>query len=123
REINLPTFALRLLRKSEVGRFSFERMGTAKIDGIQAWKIRFRETTGRSLVAGGNGEILYSSGTLWIEPETGRVLQTEFEVENPYAAAHVKGRIVVTYGTGKKTQILVPAVMVEHYESMYNTVD
>jgi hypothetical protein len=123
REINLPTFALKILRKEEVGRFMFERAGTAKIEGIQTWKIKFRETTGRSLVSGANGEILYSSGTLWIEPETGRVLQTEFEVENPFARTRVKGRILVTYGAGKKVQLLVPLSMVEEYESAYNNVN
>ena len=123
REINLPTFALKVLRKSEVARFSFERVGNARIDGIQTWRIRFHEWTGRSLVAGGNGETLYSNGTLWIEPETGRVIQTEFEIENPYAQSRVRGRIVVTYGTGKNVKLLVPATMVEHYESAYNTVD
>ncbi len=123
REINLPTFALKVLRKAEVERFTFERAGTAKIGNIQTWKIRFREVKGRSLVAGGRGESLYSNGTLWIEPETGRVLQTEFEVENPYAQVKVKGRIVVTYGMSKKVDILVPIVMTERYESAYNNID
>jgi len=123
REINLPTFALKVLRKDQVSRFLFERTGMAKIDGIQTWKIRFREGPGQSLVSGANGEMLYSTGTLWIEPETGRVMQTEFEVENRYTKFPVKGRIVVTYGAAKKTQILVPTEMSEHYESMYHTVD
>jgi hypothetical protein len=123
REINLPTFALAILRKENVSRFSFERTGTAKIDGVQTWKIRFRENQGQSLVVGGKGELLYSTGMLWIEPESGRVLQTEFQVENPYALTPVKGEITVTYGTSKKVQILVPTVMVEHYESRYNNVD
>jgi hypothetical protein len=123
REINLPTFALKILRKSEVSRFSFERAGTAKIDGIQTWKIRFKEQTGRTLVSGAKGESLYSTGTLWIEPETGRVIQTELHVENPYAVLSVKGEISVTYGTSKKVQILVPTTMIEHYESRYNNVD
>ena len=123
RDINLPTFALKVLRKSEVVRFSFERAGTARVEGIQTWKIRFRETAGRSLVTGINGEILYSNGMLWIEPETGRVLQTEFEVENPYAQSRIRGRITVTYATAKKVDILVPISMFEHYESTYNFVD
>ena len=123
REINLPTFALKVLRKNEVSRFSFERAGSSKIDGIQTWAIRFQERTGRSLVAGGNGETLYSNGTLWIEPETGRVLQTEFVVENPSPKGRVKGRSLVTYGVGKKVQMLVPSLMIEHYESEYNTID
>src|SRR5262249_19021224 len=123
RDINLPTFALRLLRKSEVSRFSFERAGTAKIDGVQTWRIRFREEKGQSLVVGSKGQLLYSHGTLWIEPETGRVLQTEFELENPYTQTGLKGRVLVTYGAGKKVQILVPTEMTEHYESIYHNVD
>jgi hypothetical protein len=119
----LPTFALKVLRKGEIGRFTFERAGTAKIEGVSTWKIRFRETSGRSLVQGAKGETLYSTGNVWVDPETGRVLQTEFEVENPFAAYRIKGRIAVTYGAGKKAQILVPTVMLEHYESTYHTVD
>jgi hypothetical protein len=89
RDINPPTFALKVLRSSEAQRFSFERAGSSRIQGIQTWEIRFQERSGRSLVVGGNGEFLYSSGSLWIEPETGRVLRTEFRVENPYAATTI----------------------------------
>jgi hypothetical protein len=123
REMNLPTFALRILRQSEIARFDFERAGNAKIEGIQTWKIRFHEKSGRSLVTGAKGENLYSSGMLWIEPETGRVLQTEFEVENPYARTKVRGSITVTYAPSKKLPLLVPSSMVEHYDSAYNVID
>src|SRR5215470_11529507 len=109
REINLPTFALHVLRKNEAQRFVFERVGTAKIDGVQTWKIRFRETSGQSLVVGGKGETLYSNGMLWIEPETGRVVQSEFNVDNPYAAYKIRGQIDVTYAQGKNVKISVPA--------------
>jgi hypothetical protein len=123
RDINLPTFALKVLRQNEVSRFSFERAGSAKVEGIPVWTVRFQERSGRSLVAGINGQSLYSKGSLWIEPETGRVLQTEFEVENPYTSSRLKGRTVVTYAPGKKIEMLVPDQMVEHYESQYITVD
>ena len=123
REMNLPTFALKVLRKSEVTRFYFERSGSKKIDGIPTWVVRFREQSGRSLVVGANGETLYSKGTFWIEPETGRVLQTEIELENRYIKVPLKGTILVTYGTAKKVEILVPTFMSEHYESEFNTVD
>lgn len=122
RDINLPAFALKVLRKSEVARFAFQRAGNARIGGVRTWKIRFRETGGYSLVHGSNGETLYSTGMLWIEPETGRVLQTEFEVQNLYQGP-VTARIVVKYGKGKRAPILVPETMVERYESMYHTID
>jgi hypothetical protein len=123
RDINLPTFALKVLRRQEVPRFSFERAGTAKINGLQTWKIRFHETSGQSLVVAANGAMLYSRGMLWIEPDTGRVIQTEFELDNPYSVPPVRGHIVVTYNAGKKTQLLVPEVMTERYESMYTIVE
>lgn len=121
RDINLPTFALKALRKSEAARFTFERAGSGKVEGVEAWTIRFRERIGPTLVTGGNGENLFATGRLWIEPETGRVLQTEFEVQNPYQ--RIKGLSVVTYAVGKKVAMLVPSLMIEHYESQYNNVD
>ena len=123
RDINLPTFALKILRTKEVDRFSFERDGSAKIGGVQTWRIRFRETKGPSLVYGIKGEMLLSTGTLWIEPETGRILQTELEVQNPYTQTQLKARITVSYASGKSVPILVPAMMIERYESKYHIVD
>jgi hypothetical protein len=123
REMNLPTFALHVLRKNEITRFTFDRAGTAKIDSIQTWKIRFRETAGPTLVVGDKGQMLNSKGMMWIEPETGRVLQTEFEVENPYASPRVNADILVKYSAGKNVNILVPVSMNERYESTYNNVE
>jgi hypothetical protein len=120
REINLPTFALKVLRKTEVSRFDFERAGSGKIDGIPAWTIRFRERAGRSLVSAAMTRELYSNGTFWVGPRR-RVLPSEFEVENP--CVKIKGRTVVTYSAGKKVQMLVPGLMIEHYESQYNNID
>jgi hypothetical protein len=123
REINLPTFALKILRKTETARFAFERAGNARVGGVATWRIRFREVAGPSLVSGANGEALFSTGMLWIEPETGRVLQTEMEVENPHTTEKLTGRILVTYGMAKNVDILTPSTMVERYESLHHTVD
>ena len=123
REINLPTFALKVLHKSDVSRFAFERTGSSKIEGIQTWAIRFREQTGPTLVVGGKDQPLYSTGTLWIDPDSGRVLRTEFLVENAYAPSRVKGAIIVRYAEGKNVKMLVPSLMDEHYETEFNTVD
>jgi hypothetical protein len=123
REVNLPTFALKVLRKSEISRFAFARAGTTKIEGIQTWDLRFKEQAGPTLVRGGKGELLYSNGTLWIEPETGRVLRTEFTVENPSAPSRVQARIVVAYSEEKNLKMLLPRVMDEHYEAELQTVN
>ena len=121
RQINLPTFALKVVRREEANRFSFVQRGTGKVNGIQGIEVRYQELRAPTLVHGAGGESLVSSGTLWIEPATGRVLKTEFNVENPYSKT--KGRITVTYSTNKALGILVPDEMKEHYESEGGIVD
>lgn len=121
RQINLPTFALKVVRREEAPRFSFVQHGTGKVNGIQGIEVRFQELRAPTLVHGAGGESLTSSGTLWIEPATGRILKTEFNVENPYAKA--KGRVTVTYSANKALGILVPDEMKEHYETDGGVVD
>jgi hypothetical protein len=121
RQINLPTFALKVVRREEAPRFSFVQHGAGKVNGIQGIEVRFQELRAPTLVHGTGGESLISSGTLWIEPATGRVLKTEFNVDNPYSKA--RGRVTVTYSVNKTLGILVPDEMKEHYESDGGVVD
>jgi hypothetical protein len=117
REINIPTFALKIARAEEAPRFTFTRTDTDRVSGIDTWEIRFRERRSPTLVHGLNGESLLSTGALWIEPATGRVLKTELSVENAFSTPPVQGRIVVTYKRDAKLDILVPAEMTEQYSS------
>lgn len=123
RQINLPTFALAVARAAESKRFAFVKEDTRKIDGVETWEIRFREQRSPTLTHGLKGESLLSSGALWIEPQTGRILRTEFEVENPFSDPPVKGRITVTYKQNKNLGMLVPTEMSERYESGSALVD
>jgi hypothetical protein len=66
---------------------------------------------------------LFSQGTLWIEPNTGRILKTEFLIENKDPKEKGSGRSVVAYEENKQLGILVPAQMVERYESSLSYVD
>ena len=83
RHSNVPTFALKVVRVTEVGRFDFTRNGTEKINGIVAWKIKFVEKRAPTLLnaLGPAPKPLFSTGILWIEPTTGRILKTEFSIE------------------------------------------
>ncbi len=123
REINLPTFALQVLRQNETSRFDFEKNGTEMIDGTMTWRIRFRETRGRALVTTATGKNLYSTGTLWINTETGAVLKTEFIVDNRAATPEIKSKVVVTYVGERNLGFLVPGLMLEHYERGDNIID
>jgi hypothetical protein len=123
REINLPTFALKILRQGEIERFNFEKSGTEKVSGVSTWVVHFAERGLQTLVRGDHGERLYSTGTLWIDPLTGRVLKTEFIVENPFAEPPVKARTIVNYTRGKTVDLLVPRSMQEHYEFRGSAID
>jgi hypothetical protein len=124
REANLPTFALQVLQKDQVSRFIFERAGSDKIGGITVWRVKFRELSGTSLVVNEKGgQNLYSSGTLWIEPDTGAVLKTEFHVNNDLVDPKISSNVVVTYAEERKLQILVPKTMTEHYETVRDVID
>jgi hypothetical protein len=123
REINLPTFALAVMRKAEVQRFKFEKTGVDKILGVQTWEVRFQEVGTPTLVHGEKLEPLYSNGTLWIEPDSGRILKTELVVENRLNKSPIKARVIVTYEPGKRVPMLVPSLMLEHYETEANTID
>ena len=123
RNINLPTFALKVLRRGEAPRFAFTKRGADKVNGIETVEVRFQEQRAPTLVQGKGGESLLSSGAVWIEPATGRVLKTEFFVENPYTQPKVKGRVTVTYSISKALGILVPDEMKERYETDDDVVD
>jgi len=123
RNINLPTFALQVVRRDQASRFSFVKRGTDKIHGIEGVELKFQEQRGPTLVHGVKGESLLSSGAVWIEPATGRVLKTEFTVENPYSDPKAQGRVTVSYAISKSLGILVPDEMTEHYEAARFFVD
>ena len=117
RTVNLPVFALSVVRREEAPRFLFTKEGTSRINGVQTVEFKFRENQSPTLVRGLNGESLVSSGSIWIEADTGRVLKTEFYVENPYPPMKAKGRATVTYTQSKALGILVPDKMNEQYET------
>jgi hypothetical protein len=123
RDINLPTFALRLFRKNQVSRFQFQKTAMAKVDGISTWIVAFKEIRGPTLVHGTGDQDLISHGRLWIEPDSGRVLKTEFAVESRFEDTSVEATIVVTYGRAKNLTVLVPTVMVEHYEGQFSSIN
>jgi len=119
RTVNAPTFALRVARGAEAPRFTFDKRGTDKIDGVDAWKVEFHEKQGPTLVhaGGAKNEELNSSGNLWIDPVSGRILKTEFVVKNPYSKPWVVGHVIVTYVENKAVGIYVPKRMNESYET------
>lgn len=123
RDTNVPTFALQVLSKERVREFTFNKDGVERLGNVDVWRVRFKETGRRTIVRSTTGDPLHSNGTLWIEPESGRVLKTEFVIENGFVKPSIKSRMTVTYAHEDTLGVLVPNVMIEHYETSANVID
>ena len=114
RNMNVPTMALQLLAASDQHRVLFTKKRDRKIDGIAVWEIEFEEHTAPALIKDGRGGNLFSYGTVWIEPTTGRVIQTEFRAKDEVAELEIQMR--VKYQSDERLGILVPETMTERYK-------
>ena len=114
RNMNVPTMALQLLAGSDQHRFLFKKKRDRKIDEISVWEVEFEEHTAPALVKNGQGGNLFSYGTVWIEPTTGRVLQTDFRAKDEVAELEIQMR--VKYQADEQLGILVPEIMTERYK-------
>jgi VWFA-related protein len=114
RTFNVPTAALFFFDPPHVARFSFERAGSEKIDGVEAWKVNFEETRKPSMVATSAGVDIPTSGTLWIDPADGSVLRTRLVVAS-YRGARSRAEIEVSYRKDDALGMLVPVRMAERY--------
>ena len=114
RNMNVPTMALQLLAGSDQHRFLFKKKRDRKIDEISVWEVEFEEHTAPALIKNGRGANLFSYGTVWIEPTTGRVIQTDFRAKDEVAELEIQMR--VKYQVDEHLGILVPEIMTERYK-------
>jgi hypothetical protein len=81
RNFNLPTTALFFFHESNLGRFTFTRKGTKKIDGVDTLEVAFRETARPTLITTRAGKDVPCEGTLWVIPETGAIVRTRLQLK------------------------------------------
>jgi hypothetical protein len=81
RTIDVPTFALMLLRPDYRRRFTFVRRGQDTIDAVSAWRIDFTEHARPAIVRTLRNSDVMLEGSYWIEPESGRVVKTLVKTE------------------------------------------
>ena len=118
RSTNLPTFPLEVLDEGNLRLFTFSKAGEEKIANVQTWKVRFEQRERASLVmtaSVGPAERYALSGTLWIEPSTGRVFRAQMNFEN-IIREYLEMSMDVRFRTDPAVGVLVPSAMEEHYE-------
>lgn len=113
RNVNVPTFALLAVHAAVRPRFSFEKREEGRLAGTRTWALAFVEHARPTLIRGSEAADLPATGTIWVDPTSGRVIQTELMTDEPLK--HVRTQITVKYRPHGKLGIWVPIEMTERY--------
>jgi hypothetical protein len=113
RNVNVPTFALMMVRASEQSRFSFEKREEGRLAGMLTWALAFEERARPTLIRGSGGADLPATGIISVDPASGRVIETQFSTDEP--STQVRTHITVKYRPNQKLGIWVPIEMRERY--------
>ena len=127
--VNVPPLVLDWVTERVRPRLAFSKQGEERIRGVQTWRIGFKEISRPTLVRTPQGDDVISEGSYWIEPVTGRILETELishvEIGVPRAlqtwalstggpkVRTVKSVIRVSYRPDARLSVLVPVEMRE----------
>lgn len=114
RILNVPTLPLAFLNSLNQHRFEFEHNGDERIGGTDTWAVRFSERVRPALVQVGRAD-LFSSGTFWLDPTTGRVMKSQLILGD--FNTRFRSRITTTYDQDAKFGTWVPREMREEYDS------
>ena len=119
RNINIPTFALFFLHPTNANRFRFEQDDVGCGDEPTAWEIRFEEVQLPTLTRGFENINLPASGSFCLDPESGRVIETAFDVHHPSSGRvpATDAQTKVTFGLDPRLNIWVPLEMREIYST------
>ena len=116
RNFNEPTLALSFLDSRYRRRFRFTDGGPGEIDGSPVRRIRFAEVVTPTVIRNENRSVR-ASGTLVVEPATGRILRTELTLllDKAHDKNGVRAELIVAYRPDARLGLLVPVEMHESY--------
>jgi hypothetical protein len=113
RNVNVPTLALVFLTDRHRHRLTFQLDGEEKIDGVRTTRLGYKETVRPTLIHGADDADMVADGAFWVEPDTGRLVQTRLHIRG----VTLESEIVVTYRPDKRMDLWVPGRMKESYKS------
>lgn len=116
RTLNLPTFALRILRPASRKRMAFEKAGEEQVNSTSAWVIAFRETKGPTSIGTPDGADVPAHGRFWVDPHTGAVLRSEMIIGGTRRVS-ARATITVSYAPETSLGFHVPVEMRERYDN------
>ena len=116
RTVNLPTFALRILRPASRKRLEFEKTGEEQVGGTTTWVIAFQEKKGPTFSSTPDGKDIPANGRFWVELDTGAVVRSEM-IMGGTRSVSVRAAITVTYTLEPSLGFRVPSEMRERYDN------
>lgn len=121
RTINMPTVPLELLREANHVRFEFTLRGKDTVSGTKVRRVDFREFEQPTLITGVKNEPLFSYGSVWVEPESGRLWRVELVVgpdhRDVFARQLFQTKMRVDFMLEPKLNVLVPRELNEDFYS------
>lgn len=134
RNFNVPTMALFFAHPSNQHRFRFQKEEDARIEGTPVWRVAFEEVSRPTIIRTSSGRDMPVSGSLWIEPDSGRILRTHMEITGEVMASgsgdsrvrlspaqrriRTSASITVDYRHDTRLGLLLPSVMRESYQGL-----
>lgn len=112
RNINVPVFALAVLRPINQPRFRFSHLEEDRKAGPNAWSIEFHETSIPTLIHGTKDADRPAHGRVWIDAPTGAVFRTELHVDD----GELRATITTDYRFDPSFGLHMPAEMRERYD-------
>ncbi|GMR23809.1 MAG: hypothetical protein BMS9Abin37_2281 [Acidobacteriota bacterium] len=113
RNINVPTFALRILRKENRDRFEFEHIDDDRVEGLDVWVLAYEERATPTLITN-RQEDVFAHGRMWVDPVDGRIVRTDVRTYDEANELH--SEIRVRYQPDDELGIWVPRDMRERYK-------
>jgi hypothetical protein len=120
RAINAPPLALMFLARENQSRSDFTFEGMKSVDRLPAALVTFKERAQPRVLASTNEAA--AEGRFWIQPGTGRVLQTELSMKssgrlpNSEFGSTVSAKITVRYAEQASLRLWLPAKLDEAYD-------
>jgi hypothetical protein len=111
RTVNDPVMALSLLQAVHRSRFAFTLDKADPDSGPGIWIVEYNETARPTLVRGPQDRDMPMHGRFWIEAASGRVVKSEFVIQDPAVTA----RITTSFRTDDRFKVDVPQEMLEDY--------
>ncbi len=108
RAVLLPRLGFVFLHAANQPRFAFRKAGERKIDGVKTWEVKYQENGAPTILFTTESTNAPSSGSFWIDPATGQVLQSSLKSADSSA---LYDEMTVTYALDKTTGLRLPATM------------